>query len=635
MKKICMVLIVLAVALLPCASTLAADAQEAPLVVGATTALSGAFFTSMWGNNTSDIDVRTLLHGYSPVVWTAQTLFEVDTSVVRDLTVGILENGNKLFTIELQEDMKFSDGTPIKAAEYVFSTLLQASPVIAQLGGAITGMVHIAGYDRYSHGETDAFTGVRLLDEYTYSIEVDAEYLPFFYEMAMIDCIPYPIDVIAPGCVVDDDGQGAFIRNADASLQEPMFTASRLEKTILDSQTGYLSHPKVTSGPYKLTSYDAQAHTAAFEINPHYRGNHEGQKPTIQQITLQNVLPETMAQALEDGEVDLLNKCVSADVIDEGLRMVTEGTTTSSNYPRMGFGFLSFACEQGPTQFESVRKAVAYALDADEFCHQYTSLNYGVPVYGYYGIGQWMVQMIEYPDAGTEGVDPDDTAEWGTLTLEGLDRYATDTQKAKEVLIADGWTLNSNGGTFVEGTDVVRHKQVDGTLMSLTLRYAKTQDNAAAQLLEDMLATPLAELGIAFVSTELPFTQVLEQYYSPGERSYDMMHLATNFTSVFDPYFVFNTDSGYDGVQNTTGYHDETLEQLALDMRQTESGDILGYCQSWLAFQSHWNDKLPMLPLYSNIYFDFYDPSLTNYAPDVHMNWPAAILYAEWNGGEA
>ena len=632
MKKICMYLMMLVIALFPCASTLAADAQGAPLVVGATTAMSGAFFTSMWGNNTSDIDVRTLLHGHSPVVWTAQTLFELDTTVVRNLTVGVLENGNKLFTIELQEDLKYSDGTPIKAADYVFSTLLQSSPVIAQLGGAITAMVHIAGYGDYSHAGTEVFSGVRLLDEYMYSIEVDAGYLPFFYEMAMIDCIPYPIEAIAPGCVVDDDGQGAYIRNADTSVQEPMFNAGRLEKTILDSQAGYLSHPQVTSGPYKLISYDAQAHTAAFEINPYYKGNHEGQKPTIQQIEMRNILPETMAQALENGEVNLLNKCVSADVIDDGLRMVTEGTAMSSNYPRMGFGFLSFACEQGPTQFESVRKAIAYALDVEEFCHQYTSLNYGVPVYGYYGIGQWMVQMIEYPDAGTEGVNPADADAWNALTLEGLNRYAVDMQKAKDVLIADGWTLNGSGEAFAEGVDVVRHKQVDGSLMSLTLRYAKTKDNAAAQLLEDMLATPLAELGMALVSTELPFVQVLEQYYSPGERSYDMMHLATNFTSVFDPYFVFSSASEYDGVQNTTGYHDETLEQLALDMRQISSGDILGYCRAWLAFQSHWNEKLPMLPLYSNIYFDFYDAALTRYAPEAHMNWPAAILYAQWGG---
>ena len=49
------------------------DMAEAPeelevkedLVVGSTTAMSGAFFTDLWGRNTADMDVRTLLHGYS------------------------------------------------------------------------------------------------------------------------------------------------------------------------------------------------------------------------------------------------------------------------------------------------------------------------------------------------------------------------------------------------------------------------------------------------------------------------------------------------------------------------------------------------------------------------------------------
>ena len=50
---------------LDAAQSVAAQAEAVydELVVGVTTALSGGFFTDMWGNNTSDIDVRLLLHG--------------------------------------------------------------------------------------------------------------------------------------------------------------------------------------------------------------------------------------------------------------------------------------------------------------------------------------------------------------------------------------------------------------------------------------------------------------------------------------------------------------------------------------------------------------------------------------------
>lgn len=39
------------------------------LVVGSTTAMSGAFFTDLFGSNTADIDVRALLHGYNLMSW--------------------------------------------------------------------------------------------------------------------------------------------------------------------------------------------------------------------------------------------------------------------------------------------------------------------------------------------------------------------------------------------------------------------------------------------------------------------------------------------------------------------------------------------------------------------------------------
>ena len=55
---------------------LTAEATEADeqktfeqLVVGNATQMQGYFFTEMWGNSTTDIDVRLLLHGYNLVNW--------------------------------------------------------------------------------------------------------------------------------------------------------------------------------------------------------------------------------------------------------------------------------------------------------------------------------------------------------------------------------------------------------------------------------------------------------------------------------------------------------------------------------------------------------------------------------------
>ena len=48
---------------------------------------------------------------------------------------------------------------------------------------------------------------------------------------------------------------------------------------------------------------------------------------------------------------------------------------------------------------------------------------------------------------------------------------------------------------------------------------------------------------------------------------------------------------------------DKELFAAAVAMRTTEPGDVFGYMQHWLSFQDRFNEVLPMIPIYSNIYF--------------------------------
>ena len=54
----------------------------ATALVGSGTEVSGNFFTDMWGNNTSDIDVRAMLHGYATVAWTNEASYIPDATAV-------------------------------------------------------------------------------------------------------------------------------------------------------------------------------------------------------------------------------------------------------------------------------------------------------------------------------------------------------------------------------------------------------------------------------------------------------------------------------------------------------------------------------------------------------------------------
>jgi hypothetical protein len=69
-------------------------------------------------------------------------------------------------------------------------------------------------------------------------------------------------------------------------------------------------------------------------------------------------------------------------------------------------------------------------------------------------------------------------------------------------------------------------------------------------------------------------------------------------------------------------------------MRQTEPGNLLGYCQKWLAFQQRFAEVKPMIPLYSNVYFDYFPTILHNYYPSGTATWTEAVLSAYLSDAE-
>ena len=108
-------------------------------------------------------------------------------------------------------------------------------------------------------------------------------------------------------------------------------------------------------------------------------------------------------------------------------------------------------------------------------------------------------------------------------------------------------------------------------------------------------------------------------------REIDMFYLASNFDVIFDPAPLFALDAK--GVcDNDLGITDAGLFELALEMNKTESDDLLGYMKKWIAFEERFNQTLPMLPIYTNVYFDFYPLELHNYNIDETVTWGQAIL---------
>ena len=616
------------------------------LVVGTTMPMYGTFFTSMWGNGSSDIDVRLLLHDYNLVEWdTGNGGFMLNPTVVSDNRTTQNAAGDHVYTITLKNNLQWSDGSPITAWDYAFSMLLRMDPEIEKLDGTPREMEYLSGYEKYvkdrvqyledierdrQQNRTNVdrdipfLPGVHVVNNTHITITISHEVLPFFFELGLLDCSPYPIQVIAPECEIKDDGDGVYV--------EGDFNAEVLKETLL-GEDGYIAKPTVTSGPYRLESYDGTE--AKFTRNEYYKGDAYGSVPEIERIIFRTADPETMIQELMDGEYGLLTRVGGAEQIQDAMQALAERPEyATQNYPRSGLSFISFNRDNTIFDSEDLRKAIAHCIDKEVLAGEAVS-NFGLRVDGYYGLGQWMVQLlngtlgfpVEEPDTTATAAEKQayekELARWEALTgrMEELPVYETDIEEAVRLLVKDGWTLNLDGKVYNPDEDEVRCKSIDGEIVPLELKLVYAKGIAAAEELEN-LSEVLAPVGIRL--TVEGIDGLLDQYYRHTEREYDLAFLATNFNILFDPSLQFEPDGAF----NYFGSDDEKLYDLAQDMIKTEAGDLVDYCEKWMAFQERFVEVEPLIPIYSNIYFDFYLRTLHDYQVTNYTSWAQAVVPA-------
>lgn len=273
---------------------------------------------------------------------------------------------------------------------------------------------------------------------------------------------------------------------------------------------------------------------AKFDRNELYLGNFEGQKPAIAHLSFRQVYADTMLGELESGAIGLINKVTSGESILGGMQMVEKDAARATSYPRTGFAFLSFACENQPVSSAAVRKASLRAW-IRTLARDYLK-GYGMPVYGYYGYGQWMAIQSQ-----------------AELRRSSISTHTISTRRAR-CLWRMVRVLNESGEAFDAASDAVRYKQVDGALVPLEISWAKTRDSEAASALQVMLENGFRAIGIGLSVTEMSYDEMSAYYYRQQDRSaYDMFFLATNFSLVFDPYPAMSAEARYQGVITRPG----------------------------------------------------------------------------------
>lgn len=125
MKKLIAIVCSMILLMVSVSGNAAGNAKYDALAVGTTDTITGNFFSEAFGANSSDLDVQTLIHGYSLVRWdSGDGAYAFDESVVSGVTAEEDAAGNRRYIIALADDLKYSNGKKITASDYAFSVLL-------------------------------------------------------------------------------------------------------------------------------------------------------------------------------------------------------------------------------------------------------------------------------------------------------------------------------------------------------------------------------------------------------------------------------------------------------------------------------------------------------------------------------
>ena len=566
--------------------------EDNSIILGNATDLSGKFRYANFGANNpgaADLDVQGLIVGLETVVSTKEGGYVWNDTVVAEHSEVDNEDGSRTITIKLHDDLKFSDGSPVTAKNYIAFTMAFSTPVAAQAAGRdhMSGM-NFVGFDAFNAyqgadvdyaalketkkaeaeaaateagNEFDAaaweaayveptkeFAGIRLLDELTFSVTVDPQFLPYFYSITYGSFSAQALPLWLGECDIMDDGNGVYLSDEFYAKDGDSYTmAAHIEASAWDKTDAY-----PYSGPYCVESYNEADKSATLVKNEFFKGNYEGTVPSIEKVVYKKIVTDTQIADFTSGNLDVIAGITGGNETNEAIALAdapeNAGKYVYTHYSRAGYGKLGFRGDFGPVQFVEVRQAIAYCMDRATFAKDFTG-GFGGVVDGPYYTGSWM-----YKAAAADGMM--------------LDAYATSVDSAIAVLEAGGWVYNADGSDYT-GTGV-RYKKIpaaemqpqditfqskdgayktekvgDDYYMPLVLNWYGTSNNEFTDLLVTgfMENENIKAAGFVVQNTIGEFNPMLDELYQApiygfysGTPLYTCFNFATGFTSAVYDY---------------------------------------------------------------------------------------------------
>ena len=552
--------VALASTLVACSGGSNSDAKT--LTVSVNQSLTGQF-TPQYASSAYDQYVVNLCYE-SMLKYNADN--ELEPVLAKDLP-EVSEDGLTL-TYKLAKGHKFSDGTEVTAKDVKFTFTTLADPSYAGPNGG--GMDNIQGYKEYNSGEAKELTGVETPDDYT----------------VVFHLVKPQIDAIASFSTMG-------ITSADHYSKYKQGKVSVVEKNQEES---------CGSGAYKLNKYDKSS-GASFVRNEEFKA--EDGKYQVDQIVIKKTDVSTEVSELKKGTVDLIPEVIETNKVSEASQ---DKNMAFNYYTRSAVGFVAMNANNGATADKAVRQALMYATDRQGFCDSY---------FGWDKKASDEVKKVEGGYVPAAFWNPS-SENCGAIvrneeTVEGLNTYAFDMDKANQLLDEAGW---------VKGADGIREK--DG--QKLEIKFLCSEGNSVLETLIPMVKKTWGDLGVDLKQTTVDFSTLLSNVQDESHDSeWNMCFLATSFTS--------NTDNGANeeytndpqnmAVNNYSRLNDQALvDQLT---KARSESDAEKSKTDYVEAMKMAADDAGYMPVYSGMMFNLYNKKVDLTGTGTLRNWSQSM----------
>ena len=633
-------------------------------------------FLGGWTNNAGDVKVRRYMgiegnNGYQTVVQDEGGEWVNNKAVLaEDPKSEENADGSKTVTFKLKDGLKWSDGEPVTADDYLFGSLLHTHPEYSKLTGSTNiGHDSAKGYEAYKKGDSDIFEGLEKVDDLTFKVTIDASFLPYYEEASLLAQAPLPMHALSENLAVSKEGnklvakdgytpteedKKAYVEGLDKQIEKQKAdfeenypapeadateedkaeyeeakkendaaiadlearktgdidpTQQLIDEAMLKEVNEYRVNPSVVAGPYKFDSYSNNM--VKLSLNENYAGNFKGEKATIPNVILQVVNQKIAVDLLENGDIDIWEEESDGGAIDRIREAADKGTIGGFNtYERNGYGNLTFLTDRGTTKYKEVRQAIAHLMDRNSFVQSYAG-GYGVVTNGMYGTSQWM-----YKERGAD--------------LEGkLVNYQMNLEQANELLDKTPFKFESDGTTpwdkakademFSSNPDGFEYYRYDENGKKLVVNQYGSDESPITTLISNQVPNNAKQVGMEYNVTAGSFSTLINYYTFPEEDpEYTAFNMGTGFGTPFDPWYQYHSE----GSDNKTRTNDPKADEITVKLRRTAPDKKEEYLDNWEEFELWYNDYLPEIPLYANQYHTGYTKRVKGFDINTPV-WPS------------